>query len=52
MVKQKSLKEYIDRRWSIPTYGQKSSGKVVTPKHDTTVDDKYPKSPKNIVIDK
>ena len=52
VARQKSVKKSSDKEQPIPTRGQKSSARVVTPKHDMTIDDQHPKSPKNVAINK
>ena len=48
VVRQKSVKRSGDRVQPISTHGQKSSARVVTPKHDTTVNDQHLKSSKKV----
>ncbi len=52
VARRKAVKESSDRGQPIPMRGRRSSARVVTPKHDTTVDDQHPKSPKNVATGK
>ncbi len=52
VARQKAVKGSSDRGRPISTRGRRRSAKVVTPKHDTTVDDQHPKSPKNVATGK
>ncbi len=52
VARRKAGKGSSDKGRPIPTRGRRSSARVVTPKHDTTVDDQHPKSPKNVATGK
>ncbi len=52
VARQKTVKRSSDRGRPIPTRGRRSSTRVVTPKHDITVNDQHPKLPKNVATGK
>ncbi len=52
VVRRKAVKGSSDRGRSIPTRGRRISARVVTPKHDLTVNNQHPKSPKNVATGK
>ncbi len=52
VARQKLVKGSGDRGQLISTHGRKSSAIVVTPKHDTTINDQHPKLPKNVATSK
>ncbi len=52
VARRKAVKGSSDRGQPIPMRSRRNSARVVTPKHDTTVNDQHPKSPKNVATGK